>query len=75
MLSIYAALEADLAVAPMLVSSVPDSLMIMPPEASLPALPHFDINMYLPKVGAADIGKELALHIREQFQAQRYRAA
>ncbi len=75
MLAIYAAMEADLAVAPMLSSSVPDGLIILPPEAALPALPSFDINMYMPKAGGSETGQEMARHIREQFHARYHRAA
>ena len=75
MLSIYAALEADLAVGPLLASAIPDGLVVLPPEAQLPALPSFSINMYLPKSGGSEIGQELARHIREQFHARHHRAA
>ncbi len=75
MLSIYAALEADLAVAPMLTSTIPEGLAVLPPEVGLPVLPDFGINMYLPKTGGSEIGQELARHIREQFHTRHHRAA
>ena len=75
MLAVYAALEADLAVAPLLSSTIPDGLVVLPPEVALPALPSFSINMYLPKTGGSEIGQELARHIREQFYARHHRAA
>lgn len=75
MLSIYAALEADLAVGPLLASTIPDDLVVLPPEVALPALPSFGIHMYLPKTGGSEIGQELARHIREQFHARHHRAA
>ncbi len=75
MLSVYAVLEADLAIAPMLFSTIPDGLVVLPPEVPLPALPSFSINMYLPKTGGSDIGRELARHIREQFYARHHRVA
>ena len=75
MLSVYAVLEADLAIAPMLFSTIPDGLVVLPPEVPLPALPSFSINMYLPKTGGSEIGQELARHIREQFYARHLRAA
>ncbi|MDA1088752.1 MAG: LysR family transcriptional regulator [Proteobacteria bacterium] len=75
MLSIYAALEADLAIAPLLASTIPDGLAVLPPGFGLPALPNFGINMYLPKGGGSDIGCELASHIRKQFQARHQRVA
>ena len=75
MLSIFAALEADLAVGPLLSTTVPEGLAALPPEVGLPALPKFGINMYLPKTGGSEIGQELARHIREQFHARHHRAA
>ncbi len=75
MLSVYAVLEADLAIAPMLSSTIPDGLVVLPPEVPLPTLPSFSINMYLPKTGSSEIGQELARHIREQFYARYHRAA
>ncbi len=75
MLSIYAALEADLAVGPLLASTIPDGLAVLPASAGLPVLPDFGINMYLPKGGGSEIGQELASHIREQFQARHHRVA
>ena len=52
-----------------------DGLVVLPPEVPLPALPSFSINMYLPKTGGSDIGRELARHIREQFYARHHRVA
>jgi len=75
MLSIYAALEADLAVGPLMTSTIPDGLMALPPEAGLPPLPDFGINMYLPKGGGSDIGQELASYIRDKFQSHHQRVA
>ncbi len=75
MLSIYAALEADLAVGPLLASAIPDGLVVLPPDVQLPALPSFSINMYLPKTGGSEIGQELARHIREQFHVRHHLAA
>ena len=75
MLSIYAALEADLAIGPLLSSTIPDGLAVLPASAGLPALPDFGINMYLPKGGGSEIGQELASHIREQFHTHHHRVA
>ena len=75
MLAVYAALEADLGVAPMLVSSVPDNLEIISGSAGLPILPNFSINMYLPRIGAGEIALELARHIRDQFGTRYARSA
>jgi DNA-binding transcriptional LysR family regulator len=70
-----AAVEADLAVVPLLASTVPDTLKVLGSGDGLPPLPTFHINLYLPKVGASDIAVELARHIREQFAARYRRAA
>ncbi|MFT5509537.1 MAG: DNA-binding transcriptional LysR family regulator [Hyphomicrobiaceae bacterium] len=43
---VRATLEADLAVAPLLRHSIPDSLDIVASEANLPKLPMFQINLY-----------------------------
>ena len=74
MLSVYAALEADLAVTPLMASTVPEGLVVLRPESGLPPLPPFNVNLYLPKAGASDASLEFAKHIREQFKA-RYRHA
>jgi DNA-binding transcriptional LysR family regulator len=75
MLSVFAVLEADLAIAPMLSSTIPDGLVVLPPDVPLPALPNFSINMYLQKTGGSEICQELACHIREQFYARHHRPA
>ncbi|MFY0611833.1 MAG: LysR family transcriptional regulator [Hyphomicrobiaceae bacterium] len=43
---VRATLEADLAIAPLLRHSVPDSLDIIPANAGLPKLPMFQVNLY-----------------------------
>jgi DNA-binding transcriptional LysR family regulator len=75
MLAECAAVEADLAVVPLLASTVPDTLKILGAGDGLPPLPMFHINLYLPKVGASEAAVELARHIREQFAARYRRAA
>lgn len=75
MLAVYAALEADLGIAPMLRSSVPDNLEIIGGDAGLPQLPRFSVNMYLPKVNPGEIAVELASHIRDQFDSRYKRSA
>jgi DNA-binding transcriptional LysR family regulator len=75
MLAECAAVEADLAVVPLLASTVPDALKILGAGDGLPPLPMFHINLYLPKVGASEVAVELARHIREQFAARYRRAA
>ncbi len=75
MLSVYAALEADIAVAPMLTSTIPDGLAVLPADAGLPPLPSYEFGLYLPKGGGSEIGQEVAGHIREHFQARHRQAA
>lgn len=75
MLAVYAALEADLGVAPMLKLTVPDSLEVVGPESGLPALPRFSVNMYLPRSNPGDIALELARQIREHFGPRYARTA
>lgn len=69
-----ATIEADLAVAPMMSSSVPRNLQVLGSEYGLPPLPLFYINLRMPAVGAADVAQELARFIRTGF-AQRHRTA
>ena len=69
-----ATIEADLAVAPMMTSSVPRNLHVLGPEYGLPPLPLFYINLRMPAAGPLDIAQELARFIRTGF-AQRHRAA
>ena len=73
-LSVHAAVEADLAVSPMLAAAIPAGMAALPTELGLPPLPVFYVNMYLPKTGGSDIAQELARYIREQFKA-RYQQA
>lgn len=70
-----ATLIADLAVAPLLASTVPDGLEMIGADAGLPALPMYYINLHLPKTGAGDIAIELAGHVRRQFAARYNKAA
>ena len=43
---VRATLEADLAIAPMLRHSIPESLAPLPPDTRLPRLPVFRVNLY-----------------------------
>ena len=70
---ICATIQADTAVAPLLVSTVPDGLQII--NSRLPRLPSFSINLYQPRTGPSDIAAELARHIREQLATRAQRAA
>jgi len=58
-----APVEADVAVSPLLTSTVPGNLEIIE-EGGLPRLSDFLINLYLPRAGASDVAVELAQHIR-----------
>jgi DNA-binding transcriptional LysR family regulator len=63
---VYAAIEAGLAVAPLLRSSVPERFEILGRDARLPALPEFRINLYAPPGLSAAAG-DLAEHVRAHF--------
>ena len=63
---VYAVLEAGLAVAPLLRSSVPERFDILGREARLPALPEFRINLYAPP-GLSPAARDLADHVRASF--------
>lgn len=63
---VYAVLEADLAVAPLLRSSVPERFEILGREARLPTLPEFRINLYAPP-GLSPAARDLADHVRARF--------
>jgi DNA-binding transcriptional LysR family regulator len=67
---VFATLEADMAVAPFLLRTVPDRLAILA-NAALPKLPSYHINLRLPPAGASVSTLELGRHIREGF-ARRY---
>ena len=66
---VYATLKAGLAVAPRLRVSVPDDLEILGADAGLPALPDFNVNLYVP-TAASSVTEELARHVRHHFAAR-----
>ena len=66
---VYAAIEAGLAVAPLLRSSVPDRFEILGKPARLPTLPEFKINLYTPP-GLSPAARDLADHVRASFSAR-----
>jgi DNA-binding transcriptional LysR family regulator len=68
--SVFATLEADMAIALFLSRTVPDRLEILRGR-ELPELPDFHINLRLPSTGMKLVTIELARHIREGF-ANRY---
>ena len=67
---VYAAIEAGLAVAPLLRSSVPPRFEVFDGktarEARLPSLPEFRINLYAPP-GLSPAARDLADHVRGSF--------
>ena len=67
---VHAVIEAGLAVAPLLRSSVPERFDIFDGkaarEARLPALPEFRINLYAPP-GLSPAARDLADHVRARF--------
>ena len=70
---VYAAIEAGLAVAPLLRSSVPERFEILEATraaraARLPTLPEFRINLYAPP-GIGPAARDLAEHVRAHFAA------
>jgi DNA-binding transcriptional LysR family regulator len=71
---LLASIEADLAIAPLLRTTIPHYLQPIERDRRLPRLPKFLINMYLPPVRQSEIAVELARHIAQEFEAQAYRA-
>jgi DNA-binding transcriptional LysR family regulator len=67
---VFAALEADMAIALFLSRTVPDRLTALTGR-ELPRLPSFSINLRLPNIGVSPVAAELARHIREGL-ASRY---
>lgn len=63
---VHAVLEAGLAVAPLLRSSVPARFEILGRDSRLPALPEFRINLYAPP-GLSPAARDLADHVRAGF--------
>ena len=71
---VYAAIEAGLAVAPLLRSSVPERFEILDATraaraARLPSLPEFRINLYAPP-GIGPAARDLADHVRAHFSGR-----
>ncbi|MDP2372318.1 LysR family transcriptional regulator [Reyranella sp.] len=66
---VHAVLEAGLAVAPLLRSSVPERFEILGRDARLPALPEFRINLYAPP-GLSPAARDLADHVRASFSGR-----
>jgi DNA-binding transcriptional LysR family regulator len=74
---VHAAIEAGLAVAPLLRSSVPERFDIFAGAAAraarLPSLPEFRINLYAPP-GLSPAARDLADHVRASFAGRERRA-
>jgi DNA-binding transcriptional LysR family regulator len=69
--ALKATLYADTAVAPMLLSVVPDGLAVLDAEAGLPDLPPFCINLHMRRAGRPAVADEFAQFVRQEF-ASRY---
>lgn len=67
--SVFATLEADMAIALFLSRTVPDRLAVLRGR-ELPALPLFHINLRLPSTGTTSVVTEFARHIREGFSSR-----
>lgn len=67
----YAMISADLAISALLESTVPSYLRVLGGDDGLPALPEFFINLYMPPSGGSEIARELANHIRREFEGWR----
>jgi DNA-binding transcriptional LysR family regulator len=70
---LLASIEADLAIAPLLRSTIPHYLQPIDRDRRLPRLPKFFINLYLPPARQSEIALELARHISQEFGARSYR--
>jgi DNA-binding transcriptional LysR family regulator len=67
--SVFATLEADMAIAIFLSRTVPDRLVPLR-GGELPQLPLFHINLRFPSTGTASVATEFARHIREGFSSR-----
>jgi hypothetical protein len=70
---LLASIEADLAVAALLRTTIPRYLQLIDRNRRLPRLPKFLINMYLPPARRSEIAVELARNIRQEFESRAYR--
>jgi DNA-binding transcriptional LysR family regulator len=64
-----APVTAGLAVTALLEDSVPSHLTIIDADQGLPPLPHYDINLHLPRRGTNELAEALAHHVRADFAA------
>ena len=65
-----ATLYADTAVAPMLLSVVPEGLAVLGDESGLPELPPFSINLHMRRAPRAAVADEFAQFVRQEFAAR-----
>ena len=70
---LLASIEADLAVAALLRTTIPNYLRVIERDRRLPRLSNFLINMYLPPARQSEIAVELARNIRQEFAAHAHR--
>jgi DNA-binding transcriptional LysR family regulator len=64
-----ATLQADLAVAPLLSTTVPRSLQVLADDLDLPRLPMCHVNLYIPRNTQNDMAAELASVLRQEFSS------
>ncbi len=65
--AVKATIYADTAVAPMLLSAVPNDLQVLETADGLPPLPPFCINMHLRRSGRSAVAEEFATFVRQEF--------
>ena len=70
---LLASIEADLAIAPLLRTTIPHYLQAIERDRRLPRLSKFLINLYLPQARQSEIAVELARHIGQEFEARAFR--
>ncbi len=66
-----ATVRTDLAVTAWLASTVPSDLTILGPEAGLPPLPNFAVNLHLPAHDGGPAVQEFARHVRDGLMRRR----
>lgn len=65
-----ATVQTDLAVVASLASTVPDGMALLGPNAGLPELGPFSINLYLPHAGGSELARILADGLRQAFRTR-----
>jgi DNA-binding transcriptional LysR family regulator len=69
--ALYATVHTDLAVMPLMRSTVPPSLHVLGPNAGLPALPAYSVCLHLRSAGASRVADALAGYIRAGLSRSR----